>query len=53
MIIAPRGELMDADFNKKFLKKFLFVKLSLFTGFYDKLIWQASNELESKGFKKL
>jgi len=52
MIIAPRGELMDGDFNKKFLKKFLFVKLSLFTGFYDKLIWQASNELESKGFKK-
>ena len=53
MIIAPRGELMDADFNRKFLKKFLFVKFSLFTGFYDELIWQASNELESKNFKKI
>ena len=52
MIIAPRGELMDGDFNRKFLKKFLFVKLALFTGFYDKLIWQASNELESESFKK-
>ena len=53
MIIAPRGELMDGDFNRKFLKKFLFVKFALFTGFYGKLIWQASNELESKGFKKV
>ena len=53
MIIAPRGELMEGDFNKKFLKKFLFVKLALFTGFYDKLIWQASNKLESQSFKKI
>jgi glycosyltransferase involved in cell wall biosynthesis len=52
IIIAPRGDLMEASMQIKKIKKNLFMMIARILNLYKNVLWQASNDIEAKSIKK-
>lgn len=52
VIIAPRGEFSPGALQFKWLKKRIYIPLSLRLGLYDGLIWHATTQAESADIQK-
>jgi len=48
VILAPRGEFSSGALQLKCIKKNIFILLVQWLGIYDRLIWQASSEMERR-----
>lgn len=53
IILSPRGEFIDGPLKIKYLKKFIYITISKFLGFYKNIIWHASLDDEAISISKV
>lgn len=52
VLLSPRGEFGYGSLNLKYIKKRLYMELSLLAGFYRDILWHASSSLEAEDLVK-